>query len=50
MALTNKGLVQTMCDDAHTVDRLNVCQGRITNTAAAEAIGQPVLPLAKALA
>ncbi len=50
VALANKGYVDAMRSDAHLADGLNVCKGRITNAAVAEAIGEPVMPLAKMLA
>ena len=50
VALANRGYAQAMRDDAHLANGLNVWKGRITNAAVADAIGEPVWPVVKALA
>jgi alanine dehydrogenase len=50
VALANKGHAGAMRDDPHLANGLNVFKGRITNAAVAAALGEPLLPVSKALA
>jgi alanine dehydrogenase len=49
VALANKGYAKAMRDDPHLANGLNVCRGRITNAAVAEALGETLQPLSKVL-
>jgi alanine dehydrogenase len=49
VALANKGCAKAMRDDPHLANGLNVCRGRITNAAVAEALGETLQPLSKVL-
>ena len=49
LELANKGYKQAMLDDPHLLNGLNVCQGKITNAAVAEALGKPYTPAIEAL-
>ena len=49
VALANKGYAKAMRDDPHLANGLNVCRGHITNAAVAEALGETLQPLSKAL-
>ncbi len=49
VSLANKGHVRALRDDPHLANGLNVYRGRITNAAVAEALGETLLPVSKAL-
>ncbi len=50
LALADKGWRKAIQDDPHLANGLNVCAGRVTYAAVAEALGYDFLPTAKALA
>jgi alanine dehydrogenase len=50
MALADKGYKEALRADPHLMAGLNVCHGRITHPAVAEALGEDYLPPEKALA
>ncbi|MCE1234985.1 MAG: alanine dehydrogenase [Hyphomicrobiales bacterium] len=50
LALADKGWKKAIRDDPHLANGLNVCAGRVTYAAVAEALGYDLLPTAKALA
>ncbi|MBK5910759.1 alanine dehydrogenase [Rhodothalassium salexigens] len=49
LALANKGWRQALADDRHLLAGLNVCRGKLTYQAVAEALGEPFVPAAEAL-
>lgn len=44
VSLANKGYAKALKDDPYLLAGLNVCQGRITYAAVAEAVGEPFVP------
>jgi alanine dehydrogenase len=49
LALADKGVRKAMADDRHLLNGLNVCSGRVTHRAVAEARGLEFVPPGKAL-
>jgi alanine dehydrogenase len=49
LALADKGVQKAMADDRHLLNGLNVCSGRVTHRAVAEARGLEFVPPGKAL-
>ena len=49
LAIANKGVVKALQDDANLANGLNVCEGKITNKAVAEAFGMEFVPPLQAL-